>query len=354
MVLGLIDFLLGGKKKTQVPKTAQVSSPVSGGSNQVSMSQNAVNVPDGTSVPTANAGGSPQGDLQFQDSTGSTENTGVDAAKASTFSSQGKKSVADILTRMNTQLKELNESVVGMSSEMKDLQNNVSTIDHRVSELENENKITSERLVEIDENMSKFLSLYEIVNNQYNPFITMEEPKKQIKEIVVGADGSSFGSEDSNESLSEKIKKLDSSATGGEKTIKLSKDELESSLLELDTLNLDEAAADAVPLTHLKSNTNSLVVILSWLEYLVKRAGIEETKNTLRYYTETLKWITPEVYFELDKFLRGMDDIIQTDKKGSKLNVRDHIVSLYFISKLNEKKLDDKLTKAVLQIIKEK
>ena len=35
------------------------------------------------------------------------------------------------------------------------------------------------------------------------------------------------------------------------------------------------------------------------------------------------------------------------------INVKDHIVSLYFISKLNEKKLDTKLTSAVLKIIKQ-
>lgn len=72
----------------------------------------------------------------------------------------------------------------------------------------------------------------------------------------------------------------------------------------------------------------------------------------MRYYTETLRWITPEVYFDLDKYLRGM-----RDKKGvsadEMLTVRDHIVSLYFISKLNEKVLDEKLTRAVLQIIKQ-
>ena len=39
-------------------------------------------------------------------------------------------------------------------------------------------------------------------------------------------------------------------------------------------------------------------------------------------------------------------------EEGETLGVRDHIVSLYFISKLNEKTLDTKLTKAVLQIIK--
>ncbi|MFW6008885.1 MAG: FlaD/FlaE family flagellar protein, partial [archaeon] len=144
--------------------------------------------------------------------------------------------------------------------------------------------------------------------------------------------------------------KLDISNYTNSSQNRSSKDDLKHSLLELDTLNIEEAASDAVPLTSLKTNTNSLVIILSWLEYLVKRIGVEESKNILRYYTETLKWITPEVFFELDKFLKGMDDI-DTEKKSKSLNVKDHIVSLYFISKLNEKNLDEKLTKAVLQII---
>ena len=72
----------------------------------------------------------------------------------------------------------------------------------------------------------------------------------------------------------------------------------------------------------------------------------------MRYYTEVLRWITPEVYFDLDKYLRGMKDKKDL-KEGETLTVRDHIVSLYFISKLNEKVLDEKLTRAVLQIIKE-
>ena len=123
-------------------------------------------------------------------------------------------------------------------------------------------------------------------------------------------------------------------------------------MLELDTLSIEEAAGDSVPLTVLKNSTNSLVIILSWLEYLIKKVGIEESRNSLRYYTETLRWITPEVFFDLDKYLRGMKDNKDVSEDAS-LTVRDHIVSLYFISKLNEKVLDEKLTRAVLQIIKQ-
>jgi flagellar protein FlaD len=359
MVLGLIDFLLGGKKKTKVPKNAQVSSP----GNNLGASSGAGVVPNGADTPTQNANvqQQSQGGVQFQDETKdekkddnsatsqqpssaqSQANTGADNVIGG--SSGAPRKISEVLNKMYKEIKETNENVSQISTEIKDMQGNISSLDHRVSELETKDKNVEEKLGDIDDNMSKFLSLYELVNNQYNPFVTMEEPPKKV---MVNADGSSGGEEMSPEQAKEKIKQLDVSNYKPEPK---PADELKSSLLELDTLDIEEAAGDAVPLTKLKSNTNSLVIILSWLEYLVKKVGVEESKNALRYYTETLKWITPEVFFDLDKFLRGMED--NETPKSKILSVKDHIVSLYFITKLNEKALDSRLTNAVLQIIKE-
>jgi archaellum component FlaD/FlaE len=363
MVLGLIDFLLGGKKKTKVPKNAQVSSPGSNiGASSYGMGAGAV--PNGSDAPTQNASAQqPQATegLQFQDAAKDAGNNNAAQAQnasqpqaqaaagagaSDSFGGGGApKKISEVLNRMYKEIKETNENVTQISTEIKDMQGNISSLDHRVSELETKDKTIEEKLTDIDDNMSKFLSLYELVNNQYNPFVTMEEPPKKV---MVNADGSSGGEELTPEQAREKIKQLDVSNYKPE--LKAA-DELKSSLLELDTLDIEEAAGDAVPLTKLKSNTNSLVIILSWLEYLVKKVGVEESKNALRYYTETLKWITPEVFFDLDKFLRGMEDAAAPKSKA--LSVKDHIVSLYFISKLNEKALDSRLTNAVLQIIKE-
>ncbi len=354
MVLGLIDFLLGGKKKTKVPRNAQVSGP--SGTVGGSVSQSADNgggtnsVPDGTTNPTQNAGGS---NLEFQDSS-SDAKPEVSAQHDDSNVSSGKKSISDVINRIHKELKSTNESVVNLVTEVKEVQNSVNSIDHRVSELEGGNKQFTEKMSEIDENMGKFLSLYELVNNQYNPFVDNETVAVKPKEIVLSADGSSIGGSVDDlgqDEIKSKLTNLDSDLSNSTTSNPAYENDLDASLLELDTLDIEAAAADAVPLTHLKSNTNSLVVILSWLEYMVKKAGVEDTKGNLRYYTETLRWITPEVYFELDKFLKGMTDLESSEKKS--LNVRDHIVSLYFISKLNEKVLDQKLTKAVLQIIKE-
>lgn len=367
MVLGFIDFLLGGKKKTKAPQNAQASSTNSGANpadaqNNSGQAQNAQAAGDGENK---------SNEMQFQDSNGGGDNAqasqaGGDAASTAANPSTpagGKKSISEVMKKITTEIKEINDTVVNISTEMKEVQNNISSMDHKLSELETANNLKDEKLSEIDENMSKFLSLYEVVNNQYNPFVSGEDMPVQMqpKEIVLDANGDSSSTEENSSeekieevsegsSIKDKLEQMNGGVTSQTKKL-ISKDDLDA-LLELDTIDLDSAAADAVPLTHMKSSTNSLVVILSWLEYLVKKAGIIETKKTLTYYTETLKWITPEVYFELDKFLRGMEDIEGETKE--RLNVRDHIVSLYFISKLNEKKLDDRLTKAVLQIIKAK
>lgn len=357
MVLGLVEFLLGGKKKNKVPKTAQATTPLSnvgGGmqSNNVQVQQTGpANIPDGQNNPTQNVGNN---SLQFEDTSNQQQNMQSQqsrpAQQSFDSSSSQKKSISDIIGKIHNEIKSSNERIAALVGDVKSIENTVNTIGHRIDELEESKKVTEEKLAEMDDNMTKFLSLYELINNQYNPFVDKDfafmAPKAEVKETIkVSSDGSSIG--ESNVET-----KPDFSELKMPKTIKIDTDDLDSSLLELDTLNIEEAAGNAVPLTVLKNNTNSLVIILSWLEYLIKRVGIEETRNTLRYYTEVLRWITPEVYFDLDKYLRGMKD--KDGLTGSeKLTVRDHIVSLYFISKLNEKALDEKLTKAVLQIIKQ-
>ena len=350
MVLGLLDFLLGGKKKTKVSRSGQVSTPLSSVGGNADNAQQGPQVPDGQQTPTQNASNAEKN---------SAENNKNQAQQQESNSQQSgggmkKSSISEALMKIHKELKDSNERITGVVSDVKKIENTVNSLGHRVDELDEHKKVTEEKLSDIDANMSKFLSLYELVNNQYNPFVEKDEvPQQQVKQVVL-ADGSSEDEnlEDaSNDAQADLAKKLSSVGSGSKEESK-SPENLESSLLELDTLDIEEAAGDAVPLTRLKNNTNSLVIILSWLEYLINRVGIDETRNTLRYYTEVLRWITPEVYFDLDKYLRGMKDKKEMSGDES-LNVRDHIVSLYFISKLNEKALDQKLTRAVLQIIKQ-
>ncbi|MCA9486215.1 hypothetical protein H6501_01040 [Candidatus Woesearchaeota archaeon] len=358
MVLGLIDFLLGGKKKTKVvSRTGQVTTPVGGTSGAVPQDgaqvqqqqvQQSGNLPNGTAAnPTQNAQNTApqqQGDTNVAD---------ISQQQGGGNSGANKHSLSDVLGKLHGDLKTTTERVTEMVTEIKNLGNTINALNHRVDDLEESRKITEEKFDDIDTNMSKFLSLYELVNNQFNPFVDSQSVLKQ-KEVVPSEQAKITVTTDGNSAMMSQgsiSKSLEAASKATHIDLNASKNDVDSSFLELDTINIEEAAGNAVPLTRLKNNTNSLVVILSWLEYLIKRVGIEETRNTLRYYTEVLRWTTPEVYFDLDKYLRGMKD----KKVGSEdtLSVKDHIVSLYYISKLNERVLDERLTDAVRQIIKE-
>lgn len=362
MVFGLINFLMGGKKEAKTPKTGAINTPtVAANTAEVQpaqVQQAGAQIPDGVNTTTPNAATpakvvaeagavKPAAGVQFVDS-----KAGAQPAARGSAHAGGKKSISDVIHKLHDELGESRERVTELVTDIKKVENTVNEIGHRLDTLEEAKAVTDEKLAEVDENMTKFLSLYELINNQYNPFIDKDSvgaPHLDAKAAIAAAGGDSESHQSSVHAGSSPFDKPDFSSS---KKVDVSgESDFDSVLLELDTLDIEEAAADAVPLTKLKNNTNSLVVILSWLEYMIKRVGIEETRNSLRYYTEVLRWTTPEVFFDLDKYLRGMKDK-KSGGEADTLGVKDHIVSLYFISKLNEKKLDDKLTSAVLQIIK--
>ena len=381
MALGLIQFLLGGKTKKAPSKNQNASS------NEVKNTENNNNEAQSSSPIQQ------ESQNRVESNTSNQNEQRQQTSQSSSQSSNAggnKKSVSEVLMKIHKEMKETNERLTSVVTDVKKLENSVNSLAGRVENLDKKDRENDAKFKEINSNMGQFLSLYELINNQYNPFVSQEDmPMKNLtsaqapetppvieesQENPIELDNFN---DNSNGSVLEHMPE-DNSAFSIEgvpplselkspqpqkevvkeepKTIVIPKDtnssfKMSPSLLELDTLNIEAAASDAVPLTMLKNNTNALVIILSWMEYLIKNVGIEETRNTLRYYTETLRWMTPEVFFDLDKYLRGMSDNPRPSR--AKTNVRDHIVSLYFISKLNEKSLDEKLTKAVLEIIQE-
>jgi flagellar protein FlaD len=345
MVLGLIDFLLGGKKKSKIPKSGQASASLNpvGGNVNPSVDQQVNNLNPANNI---NQGSNNLEFVQEQQQQTQPSQTQVNPQP----SSSGGRKISEVIGKIHEELKKTNDKIGNLVTDIKSLENSVNNLGHRVDDLEEYKKTVDEKLASIDNNMTKFLSLYELINNQYNPFVEKEMPKQVV---LSQGNSESESNDNSKENNSVNFDELKSQFEEFKKdSVKQEGNDLDSALLQLDTLDIEQAAGDAVPLKSLKNNTNSLVVILSWLEYLIKRVGVEKTRDTLRYYTETLRWITPEVFFDLDKYLKGMSD--NENLTGNEtLTVKDHIVSLYFISKLNEKTLDEKLTKAVLQIIKE-
>ena len=358
MVLGLIELLLGKKKRPvrpqEVYRTGNSTNPANAyrgsappssssnitfgntggqniGANNSSIGDQSVSKNPGTSTAPPQNNNTPPSQVGNLNFVGSTQPS----------NSGQKRPISEVLMKIQTDLKENNNKITELVTEIKEIQNNVLSLTHRVESLEENKKAVDEKFEEIDNNLGKFLSLYEVISNQYNPFVDNSEPPKKVV-VDAATNKQEVVNDDKKEDEKNLKPKFDIFEKGDSEL---------SPLLDLDTLDIKEAAGNAVPLTRIKNDTNSLALILSWLEYMINKVGIEETRNTLRYYTEVLKWITPEVYFELDKYLKGLRD--KKDLTGNEsLSIKDHIVSLYFISKLNEKPLDEKLTKAVMRMIK--
>ena len=241
----------------------------------------------------------------------------------------------------------------------------------QLADIEKNQKLISEKIDKMESQMVKFLSLYELISNQFNPFIDEESrgkfPKISKKDLenfdkkeeveVKSREDDLVLEEENNEDIKEvetkqeeELKAQESKNTILKKIENSNEDDvLDESFIDLDTLNIKKDVS-GIPLKKLKTDTNSLVILLNWLKYLVKICGHEKSREALKYYAEVLKWISSEVYFEIDKYLDGLE--IEPNKKLQKLRIRDHIVSLYFISKLNNGILDKKLTDTVLKIIK--
>ena len=258
---------------------------------------------------------------------------------------------------------------IEINDKLEKVRGEVETHKREIFENENKQKELEGKIEKMESQMVKFLSLYEIISNQYNPFIDEKSKEdisksfqvEKIQDSLVEDEIEENRIENENEKLikEDNLNKIDEvlnqkpskASSKGLEAVKQENidDELDESLLDLDTLNIKNETA-GIPLKKLKTDTNSLVILLNWLKYLVKICGHQKTREALKYYAEVLKWISSEVYFEIDKYLDGLE--IEPNKELCKLRIKDHIVSLYFISKLNNGVLDKKLVDTVLKIIK--
>ena len=108
MVLGLMDFLLGGKKKTKIPRTGQVAAPlnnVDGANNQGGAPvEQAGQVPNGQLASTQNTNEQPQqkAGLEFVDSN---NNNNSQQQAQPQFQGGAKKSVSEVISKIHSELK---------------------------------------------------------------------------------------------------------------------------------------------------------------------------------------------------------------------------------------------------------
>ena len=99
------------------------------------------------------------------------------------------------------------------------------------------------------------------------------------------------------------------------------------------------------PLTSIPNDTERIVVLMKWLQYLVEKIGKQKLPDILGYYVD-INWITDDVRLDIMNYSNGIVDE-QKEKEDTKkttntLSAKDHIQSLLYIQKLKGKKLDER------------
>jgi flagellar protein FlaE len=109
---------------------------------------------------------------------------------------------------------------------------------------------------------------------------------------------------------------------------------------ELVRLQSQFASVGALPerpyLERLPDRYAAEVVVFEWLDFLINKAGFENTGNALAYYEE-VDWITQSVREDLREYMRGFSEVesFDPDKPGpADLDVDDHVLSLVYVARL--------------------
>ncbi|WP_458186855.1 FlaD/FlaE family flagellar protein [Haladaptatus sp. NG-WS-4] len=76
------------------------------------------------------------------------------------------------------------------------------------------------------------------------------------------------------------------------------------------------------------------VVVFEWLDFLVEKAGFENTGNALAYYEE-IDWLSEDAYESLRAYMFGFSESDRFGETGpADLDTSDHVVSLVYIARL--------------------
>jgi flagellar protein FlaE len=109
---------------------------------------------------------------------------------------------------------------------------------------------------------------------------------------------------------------------------------------ELVRLQSQFSAVGALPekpyLERLPDRYGAEVVVFEWLDFLINKAGFENTGNALEYYAE-VGWMTETVREDLREYMRGFSEVesFDPDRPGpADLDVDDHVLSLVYIARL--------------------
>ncbi len=106
-------------------------------------------------------------------------------------------------------------------------------------------------------------------------------------------------------------------------------------LLKLQTKLLASGSLPEKPyLTGLPTRYGAEVIVFEWLDFLIEKAGFENTGNALSYYMD-VEWLSEPAYESLRSYMYGFSEADRFGSAGpAPLDTSDHVLSLIYIARL--------------------
>ncbi|WP_458207002.1 FlaD/FlaE family flagellar protein [Haladaptatus sp. NG-SE-30] len=129
---------------------------------------------------------------------------------------------------------------------------------------------------------------------------------------------------------------LDLSSGGDERTAEdLFRLGQREELMKLQTQVLASGSLPEKPyLTALPNRYGAEVIVFEWLDFLVEKAGFENTGNALSYYQD-IDWLSEDAHESLRAYMFGFSEDDRFGATGpADLDTSDHVLSLVYIARL--------------------
>jgi len=279
----------------------------------------------------------------------------------------------DIVMKIEDIVNSKSETINANAESIKTLDNRFSKMDISISTVKNSLDEYSERFNKMEETILELLSLYEVVSNSVNPFVgdgdkkyfnldKIESLENRFKDIegnfkhlinkidLIKSSGNDENMEELRNEFIDKFKgfqdKLDEIHSNNE-----SNNEIQTEMEVFDNPDYQSPTSRQITikpqsvlisnnlpmLEIINNNSETSIVLLNWVEFLMEKVGRNNLMDVLDYYTE-IGWIGDSVSGKILAYASGID--YYDEKPTWKLMPQDHTKSLMFIERLSGKKID--------------
>jgi len=221
---------------------------------------------------------------------------------------------------------------------LEDIQARLEQIDSSTSALRSEIGQLEERIAATEGNVRELLSMYEIATRNQNPFFESSGSAPEAGEnLNVPAESS----------VKEEISPAPDYAAPPDMSMSSAPEkQIWQGPQHLGLPRMDEeperAIVSELTLEDLDNSAATNMLVLRWIEYIMQRVGYTGLSSTLDYYVQ-IGWISREAAAKIMSFSTGIDlhGSGARPPKKSTLSVKEHLVSLYFVTKLKKERVFD-------------